>query len=302
MAGGFSHRTVLLHEVAEGLNPSPDAIVVDCTLGGGGHSEALLEQLGPDGRLFGVDRDPDALAAATERLSRFGERFVPVRGSFSDLRGTLDALSIDRVDAVVADLGVSSHQLDTDERGFSFRRSGPVDMRMNPEKGESAAELLERVSLDELAVILGKYGEVPKPYRVARAILAGQPFSDTCALADAIESASPFRPGKTHPATRAFQALRIAVNDELGELETLLASLPTILKSGGRAAIISFHSLEDRMVKRQFFSWAGVGGEKDAYGNLLEAPKARLPRRKAIQSSDDNVRARSARLRVVEWL
>ena len=175
-------------------------------------------------------------------------------------------------------------------------------MRMNPETGESAAELLERVELDELAVILGKYGEVAKPYRMARAILAGRPYLDTCALADAIAEAAPRRPGKTHPATRAFQALRIAVNDELGELETLLERLPSVLKAGGRAAIISFHSLEDRMVKRQFFTWAGVGGEKDAFGNLVEAPKARLPRRKAIQSSDDNVRARSARLRVVEWL
>ena len=225
-----------------------------------------------------------------------------MQASFSGIREALDSLGIDRVDGVVADLGVSSHQLDTDSRGFSFRRSGPVDMRMNPGAGETAAQLLERIELDDLAVILGKYGEVPKPYRVARAILQGQPYADTCALADAIEAVAPRRPGKTHPATRAFQALRIAVNDELGELEALLERLPRVLKVGGRAAIISFHSLEDRMVKRQFFAWAGVNGEKDAFGNLVEPPVARLPRRKALQSSDDNVRARSARLRVMEWL
>ncbi|MEC7241561.1 MAG: 16S rRNA (cytosine(1402)-N(4))-methyltransferase RsmH [Myxococcota bacterium] len=302
MAGGFSHRTVMLEEVADELAPPSGGVVVDCTLGGGGHAEALLTRLGPTGTLVGLDRDADALKAASKRLERFGDRFMPVQASFSEIRDALDSLGVDRVDGVVADLGVSSHQLDTDARGFSFRRSGPVDMRMNPETGESAAELLERVELDELAVILGKYGEVAKPYRMARAILAGRPYLDTCALADAIAEAAPRRPGKTHPATRAFQALRIAVNDELGELETLLERLPSVLKAGGRAAIISFHSLEDRMVKRQFFTWAGVGGEKDAFGNLVEAPKARLPRRKAIQSSDDNVRARSARLRVVEWL
>ena len=302
MTGGFAHRTVMLDEVAEELSPPEGGVVVDCTLGGGGHAEALLERLGPKGTLVGLDRDSDALHAAGKRLERFGRRFVAVKASFSGLRDALDAIGIDRIDGLVADLGVSSHQLDTDARGFSFRRSGPVDMRMNPDAGESAAELLERVDLDELAVILGKYGEVPKPYRVARAILAGLPYADTCALADAIEAAAPRRAGKTHPATRAFQALRIAVNDELGELESLLADLPSVLKTGGRAAIISFHSLEDRMVKRQFFTWAGVGGEKDAFGNLVEAPKAKLPRRKAIQSTDDNVRARSARLRVVEWL
>ena len=302
MGGGFAHRTVMLHEVAGELSPPADGVVVDCTLGGGGHAEALLERLGPEGRLIGLDRDADALAAASERLARFGERFVPVSGSFSDLRAVLDDLSIEQIDGLVADLGVSSHQLDTDERGFSFRRSGPVDMRMDSNSGETAAELLERISLDELAVVLGKYGEVPKPYRVARAILNGQPFADTCALSDAIEAVSPVRSGKAHPATRAFQAIRIAVNDELGELEALLESIPEVLKPGGRACIIAFHSLEDRMVKRQFFAWAGIGGEKDAYGNLLEAPKAKLPRRKAIQSSDDNVRARSARLRTVEWI
>lgn len=302
MTGGFAHRTVMLEEVAEELAPPAGGVVVDCTLGGGGHAEALLERLGPGGRLVGLDRDSDALAAASQRLQRFGDSFLPVQASFSGIREALDSLGIDRVDGVVADLGVSSHQLDTDSRGFSFRRSGPVDMRMNPGAGETAAQLLERIELDDLAVILGKYGEVPKPYRVARAILQGKPYADTCALADAIEAVAPRRPGKTHPATRAFQALRIAVNDELGELEALLERLPRVLKVGGRAAIISFHSLEDRMVKRQFFAWAGVNGEKDAFGNLVEPPVARLPRRKALQSSDDNVRARSARLRVMEWL
>jgi 16S rRNA (cytosine1402-N4)-methyltransferase len=302
MGGGFSHRTVLLHEVVDSLNLAPDAVVVDCTLGGGGHSEAILEKLGPEGRLFGFDRDGEALAAAGERLERFGERFVPVRASFSSIREELNRLGIERIDGLVADLGVSSHQLDRDERGFSFRRSGPVDMRMNSSMGETAAEFLERMDLDSLATVLGKYGEVHRPYRVARAILAGRPYADTVALADVIAAAAPQKPGRTHPATRAFQAIRIAVNDELGELETLLGSFPSVLSSGGKAAIISFHSLEDRLVKRQFFSWAGVNGEKDAYGHLIEAPVAKLPRKKAIQSTDGNPRARSARLRILEWV
>jgi len=302
MGGGFSHRTVLLHEVAEALNLAPDAVVVDCTLGGGGHSELILEQLGPKGMVIGFDRDDAALASAAKRLERFGERFVPVKASFSAIRSELSRLGIQRVHGVVADLGVSSHQLDRDERGFSFRRSGPVDMRMNTTEGETAAELLDRLDLDELATVLGKYGDVRRPYRVARAILEGRPYIDTVALADVIAAAVPQKPGRTHPATRAFQAIRIAVNDELGELEALLEALPTVLDAGGKAAIISFHSLEDRMVKRQFFSWAGVNGEKDAYGDLLDAPLAKLPRRKAIQSTDDNPRARSARLRVLEWI
>ena len=300
--GGFSHRTVLLHEVAEGIDPSAEAVVVDCTLGGGGHAEALLERLGPTGRLFGFDRDPDALAAASARLKRFGDRFVPVRVSFSQMKEKLAEHGVDRIHGLVADLGVSSHQLDSATRGFSFRNSGPVDMRMDPEAGVTAAEFIATIGLDELAETLGKYGEVRRPYRVARAILENQPFADTCELAAVIASAVGIKPGKTHPATRAFQALRIAVNDELGELEALLDCLPGVLAPGGRAAIISFHSLEDRVVKRRFFGWAGVGGEKDAYGNLLAAPLARLPRRKAVQSSDDNARARSARLRIVEWI
>jgi 16S rRNA (cytosine1402-N4)-methyltransferase len=261
-----------------------------------------LGKLGPKGRLIAFDRDGDALAAAKARLQPFGERFVAVRASFSEIRERLDALGIDRVDGLVADLGVSSHQLDTDARGFSFRKPGPVDMRMNPDAGETAAEFLDRMDLDELATTLGRYGDVRRPYRVARAILAGRPYENTVALAEVIAAANPQKPGRTHPATRAFQAIRIAVNNELGELETLLGALPEVLAPGACAAIISFHSLEDRLVKRQFFSWAGVGGEKDAYGNLIEAPVARLPRKKAIQSDDDNARARSARLRVLEWL
>jgi len=303
MGAKFAHRTVLLDEVVDAIGPAPGDVIVDCTLGGGGHSERLLERLGPTGRLIAIDRDPQALKAARERLADFGDRFVAVEGCFSDIRTHLDALGLKRIDGLVADLGVSSHQLDTAERGFSFRRSGPVDMRMGNDSGESAADFIARVDLDELAVVLGKYGDVPRPYRVARAILASQPYADTTELADVIAQAMPKKKhSKTHPATRAFQAIRIAVNDELGELEQLLAGMPEVLAPGARVAIISFHSLEDRMVKRQFFSWAGVGGEKDAYGNLIAPPLAFLPKRKAIQSSDDNARARSARLRVLRWL
>ena len=251
----YAHATVLEREVLELLRPAPGEVFLDGTLGGGGHSEALLERRA---QVIGVDRDPRAVAAARARLARFGEAFRAVRADFRDAEGVLHSLGIESVDGALVDLGVSSPQLDEASRGFSFSRAGPLDMRMSGE-GESLADLLARVDERELARILKVYGEEPFARPVARAIKralaeAGEKGLDTRALAEAVAAAIPRRawPRSIHPATRTFQALRIAVNDELGALAAWLESLPRLLSRGGRAAVISFHSLEDRMVKRAF--------------------------------------------------
>lgn len=301
MSAPFEHRSVLLSEAIALLAPRPGGVVVDCTLGGGGHAEAILEASGPDGRLIGLDRDPAALEAAGARLVRFGSRFTGVHGAFGDIVAHLARLGLGRVGGVLADLGVSSPQLDQAERGFSFSKDGPLDMRMDPTRGSSAAEVVNRASEAELADILWRLGEERHSRRVARAIVAGRPFTSTAQLAGVVARAVG-RAGDIHPATRTFQALRLAVNDELGELERLLVALPSVLIPGGRAVIISFHSLEDRRVKQCFREYCGVGGERDAYGRPLDAPRATLLTSRAIQASDDNPRARSARLRVIQWL
>lgn len=299
---GFEHRSVLLSEATALLSPQSGQVYVDCTLGGGGHSEALLEASAPDGRVIGIDRDPAALSAARQRLARFGERFVAVEGSFGDLERILAELGLASVDGVVADLGVSSPQLDEAERGFSFRNDGPLDMRMGPSVGPSAADLVNTATEEELANILFEYGEERRSRAVARAIVADRPFTRTAPLAALIERVVGRGKGRIHPATRSFQGLRIAVNDELGQLDALLSALPRCLRSGGRAAVISFHSLEDRKVKRHFKEMAGVGTPRDAYGQPLVPPTAKRLTRKAVVSTDGNPRARSARLRGIELI
>ena len=287
------HRSVLLDEVVEALQPGPGKHFLDLTLGWGGHS---LELLRAGARVTGVDRDPDAIAAASERLAEFGDHFTPLRSTFGEAVAKLQG----PFDGVLADLGVSSPQLDRAERGFSFRSDAPLDMRMSQE-GLSAAELLEQLDEAELARILKVYGEERHARRVARAILAAMPVTTTRQLAEICAASIPgARKQRIHPATRTFQALRIVVNDELGQLETLLARIPELLAPGGRAAIISFHSLEDSAVKARFRELSGVGTPRDAYGHPVTPPLGRLVRRKAIQSKDDNPRARSARLRVWE--
>jgi len=252
---GFAHATVLRNEVLDLLSPAPGELFLDGTLGGGGHSEALLER---GAKVIGIDRDPLAVAAARARLARFGEAFRAVRADFRDADGVLRSLGIDPVDGALVDLGVSSPQFDEAGRGFSFSRQGPLDMRMSGE-GETLGELLERADEREIARILREYGEEPFARPVARAIKRavereGVKSLDTARLAEIVAGAIPRRawPRSIHPATRTFQALRIAVNDELGALAAWLDSLPRILGKGGRAAAISFHSLEDRMVKRAF--------------------------------------------------
>ena len=295
----FHHRTVLGPEAIDLIAPKAGGVYLDVTLGGGGHTALLLEASGPSGRVFGLDRDPDALAAASARLAEYGERFQPVRGTFADLTRLMDG---QRVDGLVADLGVSSPQLDRGERGFSLMRPGPVDMRMDGDAPLSAAELIAQSTEDELMAIIRNYGEERHSRRVARALLAGQPFADTAQMAAVVAAAVPGKPGRIHKATRTFQALRIAVNDELGQLTSLLDQLPALLAVGGRAAVIAYHSLEDRQVKHRFRAMAGEGAQKDAYGNPMVAPMARLLNRRAITESSDNPRARSARMRGLELL
>jgi 16S rRNA (cytosine1402-N4)-methyltransferase len=305
----FIHESVLAREVVEALRPEPGKLLLDGTLGGGGHTLLLLER---GASVIGVDKDPRALAAARARLARFGEAFRAVRSDFRDAKAVLEALGVQAVDGALVDLGVSSPQLDQAERGFSFSRPGPLDMRMADE-GEPLRDLLRRIDERELARILREYGEEPFARPVARAIKAavdgGEPL-DTGRLAELVAGAIPRKawPKRIHPATRTFQALRIAVNDELGALAQWLEALPSILAPGGRAAAISFHSLEDRMVKEKFRALTqGCTCPPDlpvcACG--AKAAFARVTR-KALVAADDEVRAnprsRSAKLRVVEKL
>jgi 16S rRNA (cytosine1402-N4)-methyltransferase len=283
----FEHTTVMRDEVVRALSPRPGRTYVDATLGGGGHTVALLEAE-PKARILGLDRDPVAIAAAEERLAPVADRVLFVRSEFSRIREQLDALSIDRVDGVVADLGVSSPQLDDADRGMSFRREGPIDMRMDPGSGETALELIDRLSDDELADVIYQYGEERRSRRIARSIkkaLADGELRTTLDLRRAtVRAVGPARVGGVDPATRTFQALRIAVNRELEELESLLASLADVVTEGGVAAIISFHSLEDRLVKRAFHAegWA---------------PLTKKPMVATDDESAQNPRARSAKLR-----
>jgi 16S rRNA (cytosine1402-N4)-methyltransferase len=287
----FVHETVLLAETVGAIAPRAGGTYVDCTLGGGGHARLILEQSGPDGRLFGVDRDESALSAARERLAEFGARATLLHGTFGDLPRLLAEHGVAQVDGLVADLGVSSPQLDRDERGFSFARPGPLDMRMNPSDDEPLSELLERWSADELADILYNYGDERKSRAIARSIKAALErgeLHDTEDLRRAVVRVlGPKRSG-IDPATRTFQALRIAVNRELEELEQLLAALPDLLADGGRAAIISFHSGEDRLVKHAF------------RGEPRLAVLTKKPLEAGPEESDKNPRARSAKLRVAE--
>jgi 16S rRNA (cytosine1402-N4)-methyltransferase len=307
VSDGFRHESVLLEEVVRILRPAAGVVVLDGTLGGGGHAERLLAE---GATVIGVDKDPRALAAAQARLARYGEAFRAVRADFRDARGVLSALGIEGVDGALVDLGVSSPQLDEAERGFSFREGGPLDMRMS-QQGETLADLLARVSERELARILDEYGEEPFARPVARAIKRavdeGEEL-DTARLAEVIAGAIPRKawPKRIHPATRSFQALRIAVNDELGALAAWLDALPAIVKTGGRAATISFHSLEDRMVKERFRALTHAcvcPPDLPVCGCGARASFAPVTRG-AVKASEDeiarNPRARSARLRAVE--
>ncbi len=289
----YQHLSVMLPDVVAALRPADGDVFVDCTFGGGGHTRALLEAA--NCTVVAIDRDPAALANAAALQGQFGDRLVPRHAAFSELGRVLDELGLPLVDGVLADLGVSSHQLDTPERGFSFRTRGPLDMRMDPTSGQSAAELVDTLDESELVRILREYGEEQKAGRVARAIVSGRPWSDTLSLAEAV--ARVVGPGgRIHPATRTFQALRIAVNGELGELESLLPAALERLRPGGRLAFLTFHSLEDRLVKRFFDASAGKGRPRDPYGNPIGPVHLRVHPDLA-PTDPENPRARSARLR-----
>lgn len=306
----FHHLTVLREESVDLLATRTDACVLDGTLGGGGHSELLLER---GVRVIGLDRDEVALEAASRRLARFGDRFTPVHSDFRDARSVLDRLGLPGVDGLLVDLGVSSPQLDVAERGFSFSHDGPLDMRMDRSSGLPLADRLAQVDERTLAEVIDTYGEEPLARRFARAILAARSagaLTGTRALAEVVASATPAArwPRHHHPATRTFQALRIWVNDELGALESLLGALPSLILPGGRAAVIAFHSLEDRPVKKAFQRLATgcicpPGLPACGCGRVAAW---RLVTRKSVTAGeaelDTNPRARSAHLRCLERL
>jgi 16S rRNA (cytosine1402-N4)-methyltransferase len=295
------HVPVLLEEAMQFLAPAAGGIYCDATLGLGGHSAAILQRSAPDGRLVGIDRDADAITQARAHLAGFGERATLVHGRFGAIRSLLENAGVPQVDGCLVDLGVSSMQLDRADRGFSFRRNGPLDMRMDQSQGETAADFLRRADEEELERILRDLGEERFARKLARTIVEARDqidLSTTSALSELVSRAIGRRERHKDPATRTFQALRIVLNDELGELERFLAEVPAFLRPGGRLVIITFHSLEDRMVKRRFRALAG----RDS----AEPASVRLLTKHVVTASDEerahNPRSRSAKLRAVERL
>lgn len=300
------HHPVMLTPVLEGLNVRASGVYVDGTFGRGGHSQAILEQLGPDGRLIGFDKDPVACGHAWQRFGK-DARFNIQRGSFAQLGQALSELGLSgRVDGILLDLGVSSPQLDDAERGFSFQNDGPLDMRMDPEQGESVAQWLADASAEEIALVLWQYGEERFSRRIARAIVEAreeQPITRTAELARLVRGAIPAATqGRIHPATRSFQALRIFINKELDDLEAVLPQCVEALAPGGRLTVMSFHSLEDRMVKRFMRDLAQP--EQSPLPMVPTVPPTLKLCGKALRANDAeiaaNPRARSAVLRVAE--
>lgn len=290
----------MVREVVSWLIHGNVSSICDGTLGHGGHAEALLTSMAEPGVLVGLDRDAEALAVCRERLSRFGERVILIKGLFVDLRQHLERVGIPRTDGVLLDLGVSSRQLDDPKRGFSFQSDGPLDMRMDQSSGRTAADLVNTLPEAELADLIFQYGEERFSRRIARGIVHARtqrPLQTTQELVAVIKGAVPsaYRNGRIHCATRTFQALRIAVNQEIETLEPALLSAVDVLRPGGRLAVISFHSLEDRIVKHTFRA-------------LSQGPDARLavltkkPQIPAEEECRANPRARSAKLRVAERL
>jgi 16S rRNA (cytosine1402-N4)-methyltransferase len=308
----FDHAPVLAAELLDALSPRDSGVYVDGTVGGAGHSALLLGRA-PAARLIAIDRDPSALEASRAALAAFGDRAELVHGEYGDLSEILAERGIAQVDGIALDLGVSSPQLDIAERGFSFTRSGPLDMRMDPSSGPTALDLLRDTPTDDLADLLHTLGEERHARKVARAIhdaLAAGKLRTTTDLAATVAAVIPAREqrqSKIHPATRTFQALRIAVNRELDQLERFLADFPGLLAPGGRCAIISFHSLEDRLVKHRFRDLAWTSSLPphlaERAGERIAAV-CELITRKAIVAGDAelaaNPRARSARLRVCQ--
>ncbi len=304
----FQHIPVLLQETIEHLKPAPGKTYVDGTLGGGGHSLEILKAIYPSGRLIGIDRDTAAIEAATNKLSDYSDSFRGIHGNYVDIKSLLSDLSIYEVDGVLLDLGVSSHQLDTPDRGFSYHEEAPLDMRMDTSQDFSASDLVNSSSQEELAQIIWEYGEERWGKRIAEFIVKNRPIETTTQLVEVIKMAVPSsaRRGGPHPARRTFQALRIAVNQELSLLEEAIRNAVEVLKPGARLCVISFHSLEDRIVKNTFRSL------KDPCICPPNAPICIcgltsvvdiITRKPVIASKEElnvNIRARSAKLRVCQ--
>lgn len=308
----FKHETVLLHETIDGLDIKPDGVYVDCTLGGAGHAQYLLDQLGPQGHLYAFDQDMTAINNAKLKLADYVEKgqVTFIHQNFRHLKQALEELGIDQVDGIYYDLGVSSPQLDVAERGFSYGQEARLDMRMNQEQALSAYEVVNDWPYEDLVHILYRYGEEKFAKRIARAIeerRAQQPIETTTELAEIVKTAIPAATRRTggHPAKRSFQAIRIAVNDELGAVEDSLEQALTLLKPEGRISVITFHSLEDRLVK-QLFKEVSQGPEVPRGLPILpgqmQAPFALVNRKPIVASPEEleaNNRSRSAKLRIL---
>jgi len=296
-----AHLPVLLPEVLEILDCRPGRIYVDGTVGSGGHSRGILEKTSPTGRLIGLDWDEEAVERSRKSLSLFAGRFELRSANFKDVRSVLESLSIPGVDGVLLDLGVSTEQLESRERGFSFRWEAPLDMRMSQETRITAQDLVQRLPAAQLELLLKEWGEERWARRISRNIVRQRqkaPLRTTRELAGVVERSVPRQRLRIHPATRTFQALRIRVNEELTNLNTFLAEGVGLLNPGGRMCILSYHSLEDRIVKNHFREWARAGGQKGPAVRLL-TPKPMIPSEEEISR---NPRARSAKLRAVEKL
>lgn len=308
----FKHETVLLHETVDGLDIKPDGVYVDCTLGGAGHAQYLLDQLGPQGHLYAFDQDMTAINNAKLKLADYVERgqVTFVHQNFRHLKQALEDLGIGQVDGIYYDLGVSSPQLDVAERGFSYGQEARLDMRMNQEQALSAYEVVNDWPYEDLVHILYRYGEEKFAKRIARAIeerRAQRPIETTTELAEIVKTAIPAATRRTggHPAKRSFQAIRIAVNDELGAVEDSLEQALTLLKPEGRISVITFHSLEDRLVK-QLFKEVSQGPEVPrglpVLPGQMQAPFALVNRKPIVASPEEleaNNRSRSAKLRIL---
>lgn len=299
------HLPVLYKEIIHALAPKNGGLYVDCTLGAGGHAKGILDGSQPEGRLLGFDLDPQALKIARDRLAEYGNRAILVQSSYVRLNEVLKEVGWLAVDGILVDLGVSSMQLDTPERGFSFLHDAPLDMRFSPQNPVSAADLVNTLSESEIAELIFRYGEDRNARRIARAIVRARPLSSTKQLADTIASVGGAR-DHIHPATRTFQALRIAVNEELRAVETVLPQAINALKPGGRLAVISFHSLEDRIVKEFFRRESSdcICPPRQPICTCGHTASIREITRKPIIPADEetqtNPRARSAKLRIAE--
>ena len=297
--GEIRHVPVLVREVLDYLQCRSGKIYVDGTLGRGGHASAILERSSPDGKLIGLDWDGEAVDRARESLAPFGSRAELGNKNYKDLPGVLESLAIPGVDGILLDLGISTEQLENGDRGFSFRVDGPLDMRMSHQLKKTAADLLRHLPADTLTQIIREYGEERWARRIARRIVEERkrrPLRTTKDLAEIIARSVPYSSGRIHPATRTFQALRIQVNEELANLEAFLEKGPELLNPSGRLGIISFHSLEDRIVKNHFRRWARPPqGGRSTFQIVTRKPV--IPSAEEITS---NPRARSAKLRVLE--